>query len=60
MTTLENTPINQAKLTQADSAWRQVVEQALRRGFHGSAAIELSVQDGTIQNIRRRIEQLDR
>jgi hypothetical protein len=60
MTTLENTPINQAKLSQANSAWRAVVEQALQRGFHGLAAIELSVQDGTIQHIRRRVEQMDR
>ncbi|HTU27311.1 MAG TPA: hypothetical protein VMF30_18020 [Pirellulales bacterium] len=59
MTTLEDTPSNQAKLAQADSAWRAVLEHTLQRGFYGHASIELSVQDGTIQNIRRRIEQLE-
>jgi hypothetical protein len=60
MTSLENTPTNQTKLAQADNAWRQVVRQTLQRGFHGTAVVELAVQDGTIQHVRRRIEQLDK
>ena len=60
MTTLEHTPTNQSKLAQAESAWQQVVQQALRRGFHGFATVELSVQDGTIQHVRRRIEQVEK
>ncbi len=37
-----------------------LLEQALRRGFFGTAAVEISVQDGTIQHIRWRIEQMER
>ncbi len=60
MTTLEDTPANQAKLTQIEIVWRQLLAGALKRGFHGTATVEVSVQDGTIQHIRRRIEQLDK
>jgi hypothetical protein len=60
MTTLTTTPINKTKREQADRVWRQLLDQALRRGFHGTAAIEVSVQDGTIQNIRRKVEQMEK
>jgi hypothetical protein len=60
MTTLERTPVNQAKLSQAESAWRVALSDALRRGFYGSVTLEVSVQDGTIQHIRRRVEQLEK
>jgi hypothetical protein len=60
MTTLERTPVNQAKLSQAESAWRAALSDALQRGFYGSVTVEVSVQDGTIQHIRRRVEQLEK
>ena len=31
-----------------------------RRGFFGTAAVELSVQDGTIQYIRRTVERMEK
>ena len=31
-----------------------------RRGFFGTAAVELSVQDGTIQHIRRMVERVEK
>ena len=31
-----------------------------RRGFFGTAAVELSVQDGTIQHIRRKVERVEK
>ena len=37
-----------------------LLERALQRGFFGTAAVEISVQDGTIQHIRYRVEQLER
>jgi hypothetical protein len=37
-----------------------LLERALQRGFFGTAAVEISVQDGTIQHIRYRLEQLER
>ena len=60
MTTLERTPVNQAKLAQAENAWRTTLTDTLRRGFYGSITVEVSVQDGTIQHIRRRIEQVEK
>lgn len=51
---------NVSKRELADRIWRQVLEDALRRGFFGTVAIEISVQDGTIQLIRRRLEQMER
>jgi hypothetical protein len=60
MTKLENTSTNQTKLSQIEAAWRELLAGALRRGFYGSATIEVSVQDGTIQHIRRRVEQLEK
>ena len=60
MTTLERTPANQNKLSQAETAWREMLSDALRRGFYGSVTVEVGVQDGTIQHIRRRVEQLEK
>lgn len=51
---------NVGKREQADRIWRQLLDEALRRGFFGTAGIEISVQDGTIQLIRRRLEQMER
>ena len=47
-------------IARTEDAWRAVLEQALQRGFHGQVAVEISVQDGTIQHIRRRLEQFER
>ena len=32
----------------------------LKRGFFGTAAVEVCVQDGTIQHIRRKVEQIEK
>jgi uncharacterized protein YecT (DUF1311 family) len=58
--TLEQTPANQAKLAQAQRAWNEVLVATLERGFFGSASVEITIQDGTIQNIRRRMERMER
>ena len=54
------TATNRAKLAQAQRAWNQLFDIALRRSFHGTIGVELSVQDGTIQNLRRHLEQLEK
>jgi hypothetical protein len=41
-------------------AFSEILAEALRRGFFGTAAVELSVQDGTIQHIRRRVERIEK
>lgn len=60
MVTLTNTAANRHKLVQAQSAWSELLAEALRRGFHGAAAVEVVVQDGTIQHIRRKLERVEK
>lgn len=60
MTTLITTPANQKKLAQLQGMLSDVLAEVLRRGFHGAASVELNVQDGTIQTIRRKVEQTQR
>jgi len=60
MVTTRETLTNQSKAVQTENAWAEVLAEVLQRGFHGSAAIEVAVQDGTIQHIRRRVERLEK
>jgi hypothetical protein len=43
-----------------ESLWAETLIETLNRGFFGTARIELSVQDGTIQHIRRTIERIEK
>ena len=45
---------------QLEAIVAEVLTEALRHGFFGTAAIELSVQDGTIQHIRRKVERIEK
>ena len=58
--TLTTTPTNRKKMTQLNATLSEILAEVLRRGFHGSAVVELNVQDGTIQTIRRKVEQIQR
>ena len=60
MMTLTKTPANQEKVSQLREALAEMLAEALQRGFHGTAGIEVNVQDGTIQTIRHRIERIRR
>lgn len=51
---------NQHKATRMIESLQELLQQALRRGFHGTLRIECAVQDGTIQHIRRSLEQLEK
>jgi hypothetical protein len=53
-------PANQQKLQLASRAWQELLRQGLQRGFYGSIALELVVQDGTLQHVRRRVERTER
>jgi hypothetical protein len=55
---LDSTKANAARLEQLRQTLEALLAQSLRRGFHGSVQLELAVQDGTIQHIRHRLEQL--
>src|SRR5262245_61695809 len=60
MTTANTTSANRGKIAEAAAIWQRVLDETLQRGFYGSAHVEISVQDGTIQQIRRRVEQVAR
>lgn len=60
MITQRHTSANEEKTAQACVALREMLADALRRGFFGTAAVEVAIQDGTIQHVRRRMEQLER
>jgi len=51
---------NAKKVAQLQSIMAEMLPEALRRGFFGTACVELSVQDGTIQHIRRKVERIER
>lgn len=53
-------PANAKKLMQFEALKTRLFEQSLRRGFYGKIAFEVNIQDGTIQDIRRRVEQIDK
>ena len=57
---IHNTTANRAKLALLAAAWKAALSQALRRGFHGTVTVEICVQDGTIQNIKRRTERIEK
>jgi hypothetical protein len=60
MTTLIETPVNATKVGQLEAILAQILAESLRRGFHGKATLEWAVQDGTIQNIRRVVERVEK
>jgi hypothetical protein len=46
------------KLQQAEAAFAQLIVEASRRGFYGTAGLTLSIQDGTIQHVRVALERM--
>ena len=60
MMTLTTTPANQKKTAELQAMLERVLEESLRRGFHGTVGVKLSVQDGTIQTIRGKVERIER
>jgi hypothetical protein len=56
----ESTPTNQRKIVYARTVLAELLEQALRRGFFGQVGVELKIQDGTIQHVCRKLEQIER
>jgi hypothetical protein len=60
MTTARPTPSNHEKVKQLEAALAELLVEVLRRGYHGRALIELAIQDGVIQHIRRTLEKLEK
>ena len=51
---------NAKKVAQLQAVMAEILTEALRRGFFGSATVEFNVQDGTIQCIRRKVEKVEK
>jgi len=51
---------NRMKVRQIEMALSELLAESLRRGFFGKAALELVIQDGTIQQFRRMTERVER
>jgi hypothetical protein len=60
MMTNGTTAGNAKKTAQVQAALAELLAEALRRGFFGTAAVELSIQDGTIQHIRRKVDRIEK
>jgi hypothetical protein len=57
---LTHTQANRQKIDMLQEIIDALLEKALERGFFGVAAVEVRVQDGTIQEIEERIERKHR
>ena len=60
MITHVTTPGNAKKLAQLHAALSELLKESLQRGFFGTAAVELNIQDGTIQHIRRMVDRVEK
>jgi hypothetical protein len=52
--------VNRAKLALLRRVLDEQLALALSHGFHGTTAIELAVQDGTIQHVLHRVERMEK
>ena len=60
MTANQANPTNEKKIVQLQSALAELLAAILRRGFFGTAGVEVSIQDGTIQHVRCKMERIER
>ena len=59
-TTIQPTHGNRIKLDQVETVLSELLAETLRRGFYGKAVLELVIQDGTIQHLRRAVERIEK
>lgn len=57
---MSQTEANRGKLAVVERVLRNQLSAVLTAGFHGLAMIELDINDGTIQAVRHRVEQMER
>lgn len=55
-----NSPENARRLRQIQQSLGDALPQILQRGFHGRLELTVSIQDGTIQHISRKVEKIER
>ena len=51
---------NLNRMAQTHRIWDAALASAQVRGFFGTVSLEATIQDGTIQSIRRRVEQIEK
>jgi hypothetical protein len=51
---------NASKIAQVNIALAAILAEATRRGFYGKVGLELVVQDGVLQHIRRVVEKTEK
>ncbi|MCL4193598.1 MAG: hypothetical protein KJZ87_17810 [Thermoguttaceae bacterium] len=51
---------NEERASQLKEMLADLLRWVLQPAFHGAAALEFTVQDGVIQHIRRRVEQIEK
>ncbi len=54
------TPANERMIGLLRKAIAEILAEALKQGYYGTAGIEMSVQDGTIQHVRHSLERIER
>lgn len=60
MKPLNDTPANDRKVALLQRVMAEILVDTCQRGFYGSATLEFHVVDGTIQDIRRKTERVQR
>jgi hypothetical protein len=60
ITTPLQTTANAEKIRRLQKMIEELLGQSLRSGFFGTVSVEMSIQDGTIQHLRRRLEQMEK
>ena len=51
--------VNEEKVAQLSQVLAEILAEALQRGFFGTVAVKLRVQDGTIQRISRKVKRIE-
>ncbi len=60
MTLTHTTSSNERKIFQLKADLAEVLDLALRRGFFGKVGVDVKVQDGAIQQVRKKFQQTTR
>ena len=60
MITAPEIPGNKQKLAKLKDVWQEVLVAALQREFYGKAMVEITVNDGIIQSIRKQVERIEK
>lgn len=59
-TTLRESDANRRLIERAERLLQDLLGEGLRRGFHGTVSVELGIQDGTLQFVRRKSESIEK